>query len=654
MNAPEPVSLNGERGKLKIFFGCSDGVGKTSAMLSAGRQMFVDGTDVVVGAIEETEREDIRTLIKDIPAIPLVEYAHENTVYREFDLDITLLRKPHIVLLDELAHANAPGARHPRRWNDVEELLTAGIHVHATLNVQDIESMRDTVAGITGVRPKHTVPDSVFDAADDIILVDINADELLRRMRSGKITVPSRDRNRAYDSFLKGNIIALRDLALRRTLARVDAQMELYNISAGIRKILPVADKVMVCIGPEQLSEKLIRTARRMSDSLRAQWIAVYVENARHYRLSDAGKAAVEAHQRMAESLGGKTLVLQGTNAVDEIVDYARSHGVTKIIIGKKERTRWRDAIFGSLADNIINKSGHIDVYVVTGHAGREDHTKPISDLYEFKPVLYVQSLLLVALCSALGIMLSAYLKNEDQMAIYLLGNVVASASLGRGPSIMYALLAAACFNFFFVEPMAAINIYDRSFWMTSIVMLVTSIVINSYAARLRLQARFARKREHDARMLYAFTREIAATRGHQAMCKVAASHIKEAVNAETVIGLPDKTGHIEVVWGELPQRDIIRESGLMRWCYDNMRSAGIGTDTMPSAATLYVPLKTAEGRLGVLGVMPRGEDRHLSPEQVSLIEAFANLLSTGIERANASESAIHDLKRQIGATVSI
>lgn len=621
-------------------------------MISAGRQMMDDGEDVVVGIIEALGREDVKALLKGIAVIPPVENIHEGKTYKEFDLDIVLLRKPGIVLVDELAHANVSGARHPSRWNDVEELLANGITVYATLNVQDIESLGDAVVGITGMRPKDTVPDSVFDKADDIILVDINADELLRRMRIGKVATPAH--GRTSDSFLKGNIIALRDLALRRTIERVDAQMEAYNIREGIRDSQPIADKIIVCIGPEKLSQKLIRSTRRMSDTLKAPWVAVYVETARHSRLSDEGKIAVEAHRRMAEMLGGKTTVLQGTNAVDEIIAYARANGITKIVIGKKERPHWRDVVFGSLADKLMNKSGYIDIYVVTASGEKEDYTKHASELVEFRPELYMQSLLLIVLCTALGLVFGGYLRNEDQMAIYLLGNVVASASLGRGPSIFYALLSTACFDFFFVEPMDSIDIYDRSFLMTLIVMLVTSIVINTYAVRLKLQAIFARKREHDTQILYAFTREMSAVRGHAAMCRVVTSHIKDAIGAEVVVALPDKKGYLDVVWGELPQRDIIRETGLMRWSYDNIRLAGIGTDTMPSAATLYLPLVTVEGRIGVLGVIPKGEDKRLAPEQVSLMEAFASLLSSGIERANASEMALRDLKKQLAPDVSI
>ncbi len=634
--------IAGARGKLKIFFGCSAGVGKTYAMLSAGRQRLLDGVDMVAGMVEINNREEMMKLLEGMPVIPLMELSGPLTPFKEFDLDIALLRKPDIILIDELAHTNAPGARHPHRWNDVEELLSNGINVYTTLNVQNLESLNDVVAGITGVRVKETIPDSVFDGAEDIVLIDINADELLKRLEEGKVYTDDRVRADTADKFFrKSNIIALRELALRRTIERVDAQMEAYKYREGIRDMQPAADKVIACIGPDHLSEKLIRTAKRIAASLKAPWMAIYVENARHYHLSEEGKKAVEDHMRLAEQLGGKAMILQGDNAVEEIITFARENGITKIVVGKSERTRWRDILFGSLADQIMNKSGYIDVYVVTGEApADEENLNRTSDLVEFKPRLYLQSFLLVIACTALGILFPSYIKPDDQMILYLIGNVVVSASLGRGPSFLYAIFSATCFSFFFTGAAGSFNIAERSFWLTAIVMLVTSAVINSYAARLRLQTMFARKRDRNTQMLYAFARDIAATRGHIAISKVAARHIKDAVGADILVALPDKSGHLELIWGELQQRDVIRESGLMHWSFENRKPAGIGTNTMPSVETLYVPLITAESRLGVLGVTPKTGDKKFSTEQVSLIETFASLLASGIERANAATTA--------------
>ena len=627
-------------GRLKIFFGGCAGVGKTYAMLSVARQRLAEGIDVVAGVVETHGRTETLKMLEGIPVLPLLEITHKGIALKEFDLENALKRKPAIILMDELAHTNAIGSRHQKRWNDVEELLANGMDVYTTLNVQHLESLSDLVAGTTGVWVKETVPDSVFDNADDIVLVDINADELLTRLNSGKVYVAQQARARAADNFFKkSNIIALRELALRRTTERVDAQMDAYKYREGIQGSQPITDKIVVCIGTDNLSEKLIRTAKRMATSLKAPWVAVYVENARHYRLTDSVKKQVQGYLQQAERLGAKVLVLQGTNAIDEIISYAHNHNVTKIIVGKRERTRWRNMLLGSLADKIIHKSSYVDVYIVTGPPHKTP-TKPVQQLYEFRPLLYGQALAIIIICTLIGISFRSIIKPADQMLIYLIGNIIASAMLGRITSFFYAFLSAACLNFFFIEPLYTLEIYDRSYWLTLIVMLATSLVINSYAAKLKIQAFFARRREQETQMLYDFAREIAATRGHNNIALLAEKHIKEATGFAVSLFLPDADTNLHNMLEPLHYRDIIKENGLMQWCYDNKKQAGIGTDTMPSAQTFYLPLLSADTRIGVLGIIPQSEDVKLSHEQLVLVETFASVLASAIERANAAEIA--------------
>ena len=376
-----------QRGKLKIFFGGCAGVGKTYAMLSAAHQRLAEGIVVVAGVVETHGRSDTMKLLEGIPQIPQKDITHKGITVKEFDLDAALKRKPTIILMDELAHTNATGSRHLKRWNDVEELLAAGIDVYTTLNVQHLESLSDLVAGTTGVWVKETVPDSFFDSADDIVLVDINADELLKRLGEGKVYIGEQARAKAAENFFKkSNIIALRELALRRTTERVDAQMDAYKFREGIQNILPVSDKILVCIGSDHLSEKLIRTAKRIAASLKAHWKAIYIENARHYRLNEEARKQVQSNLKMAERLGGKIVNLQGANAVDEIIEFARTNNITKIIVGKPERSRFKELIFGTFADKIIRKSGYIDIYIVTGERSQKNQIKTKSDLVEFKP----------------------------------------------------------------------------------------------------------------------------------------------------------------------------------------------------------------------------------------------------------------------------
>lgn len=649
-NRPDPDQLLGKikaeerdvaRGKLKIFFGCCAGVGKTYAMLSAGHQRLMEGVDVVAGVVETHGRTETQKLLEGMPVIPQLEISYKGMTLREFNIDAALARKPAIILLDELAHTNAPGSRHIKRWNDAEELLNAGIDVYTTLNVQHLESLSDLVAGTTGIWVKEMIPDSVFDNADDVVLVDINADELLMRLSEGKVYIAESARARAAENFFKkSNIIALRELALRRTTERVDAQMDAYKNREGISGIVSIADKVLVCIAPDPLSETLVRSAKRMAASLKAPWTAVYVENARHYRLSEEDKKTVDSYLRLAERLGGKSIILQGANALDEIMAYARGNNITKIVIGKQIRPRWQEIMLGTLADKIMRKSGAIDVYVVTGVPVAKQESKKSNELVKFKPKLYLQAITIIALCTLIGIIGHLIIKPIDEVLIYLAGNVIVSARLGRGPSIMYALLSAACFNFFFIEPLYTLEIYDRSYWMTLIVMLGTSMVINSYASQLRLQALFARNRELYTQTLYAFTREIAATRGYKGICDAAARHILDAIGTQIVVCLPDKEGNLKAIWGDMPGWDIIKEIAIIQWCFNNSKLAGIGTDTMPSAAALYIPLITASNTLGVLGIIARKHKAPFSSEERSLLETFASLLASAVERVNASETA--------------
>ncbi len=647
---PDPDALLGlvqaeeaksRRGRLKIFFGGCAGTGKTYAMLSAAQEQLREGADVIAGIVETHGRAETQKLLQGIPIIPMVELRHKGIALKEFNLDAAKARKPSIILMDELAHTNAPGARHPKRWQDVEELLAAGINVYSTLNVQHLESLSDVVAGVTGVRVKETVPDSVFDTADDITLVDIPTDELLKRLREGKVYIADMAKTRAAENFFKkNNIIALRELALRRTAERVDAQMDAYNVREGIREALPVSDKVMVCIGPDPLSSKLIRTAKRMAVSLKAPWVAVYVENIRHYHLNEEGKAAVDSVMRMAERMGAKTVVLQGSNAVEEVVSYARESGITKILLGKPRRSQFKDIVYGSLADKIIRKSGAIDVYVVTGDASPRPLFNVKNTLFEFKPELYGLSLLAVCVCTGAGVALRSVLTPIDQAMIYLGAVVPVAARLGRAPSLLYSLLSVTAFNFFFIEPIYTFNVYDRSYWMTFLVMLVISLMITAQASQLRVQAMISRRREHHTQTLYTLTRTLASTRGQKAMSEAVAKHIEEVFFADVTVWVPDAANYLSPVAGALPEVDFVKEMAVLQWCFDNRRPAGRGTVTMPSAIGLYLPLTAISGTLGVVGILPKSDKRHFSLEEISSLETIASLFASAVERANSAEKA--------------
>ncbi len=641
LNQIEAEKRGARRGKLKIFFGSCPGVGKTYAMLLAAHERYKEGIDVVAGIVECHKRPETEKLLEGLPAIPPLMIVYRDIKLKELDLDIAIKRKPAILLVDELAHTNAPNLRHPKRWNDVEELLDSGIDVYTTLNVQHIESLSDVVAGATGIWVKETVPDSVFDTAEDIILIDINIDELLKRLKEGKVYIAPEVRIRAMENFFKErNLIALREIALRRTAERVDAQMHALTPVQDTPDTQPVSDKIMVCIGPDQLSSQLVRTAKRMATSLKAPWTAVYIENLRHYSLNKHSRLAAQQVAQMAERIGGKSATIQGDNVVDEIIAYAKTHHITKIIIGKPIKPLWKTILYGSLADKVIRKSDYIDVYVITGETKEEAEVLGRNDLRAFKPMLYFWSIFTVFALTVLGISLHNVITPIDQALFYLTGVVFVAAKFGRGPSLLYSLLSVSSFNFFFIPPVYSFNVYDRSYWLTFLVMLITSFVITSQASRLRLQAIFARKRERDTQTFYALTKELASTRGCDEISKAATKHIAEMLSVDVAIWLPDSNDQLRAIIGDLPNESVVKEASVLLWCFDNGQIAGRLTATMPSAAGLYFPMIATSGILGVMGISPVKLEREFSTEEIASLETCASLLASAIERANTADIA--------------
>ncbi len=648
-NRPDPDLLlsrihaeehRARRGEVKIFFGSVAGAGKTYAMLEEAHARMKDGVDVVAGVVETHGRAETQRLLQGIPVLPLKEINHRGVTVKEFDLDAALTRRPAILLLDELAHTNAPGSRHPKRWQDMDELRSAGIDVYTTLNVQHLESLSDVVAEATGIWVKETVPDLVFDTADDIELIDLPADEILKRLKEGKIYLAEGANTRAADNFFKkANLITLREIALRRTADRVDAQLGAYHEREGLESGPPIAEKIIACINADPISAKVVRSARRMAASLKAPWTALYIED---NTMNEQERERVQSFLRLAERLGGKTLVIQGHNAADEILAHARAHSATKIVVGKSKTSLWNKFSRNSLADRLVHLQNEIDVYVIVGRASQVK-PPPVAlkgMLEKFKPTLYGWSLLAMALCTLAGVALDSILQPSDQALIYLIGNVIVAANFGRGPAILYALLSTACFNFFFVPPLYTLQIYDRSYWMTLAVMLVTSMVITSYASRLRLQAIFSRKREAEARMLYQMTRDLATARTRKDISTIAARHIGDLAQADAAIWLRGADGHLERVAGTMEHVDPVKESSIIQWVYANHNMAGQGTNTMPGSSVFYLPLTAAHHTIGVLGLLPKVKDRIFDPDEMALFETFASLLTSSLERIRAAETA--------------
>src|SRR5262247_571636 len=398
------------QGRLKLFFGAAAGVGKTFAMLEAARELQTAGIDVVVGYVETHGRAETAALLEGLEALPPRRESYGGTTLPEFDLDAAVARHPAVILVDELAHTNAPGSRHAKRWQDVLELLDAGITVYTALNVQHVESLNDIVAKITGVIVRETVPDSLLERADEIELVDLPPDELLQRLEEGKVYVPQQAREAIHNFFRKGNLIALRELALRRTAERVDAQMQVYRRDHAIAATWPTTERILVCVSPSPLAARLVRATRCMATRLRAAWLVVYVETPAHLRLPAADRDRVVQTLRLADQLGAETVTLSGQSVSEELLTYARTRNVSKIVVGKPARPRWREIMFGSVVEELIKHSGDIDVYVINGDQG--DSRPWLTPLRERATDWwsYVWGLGSVALCTVLAWQLSSHL----------------------------------------------------------------------------------------------------------------------------------------------------------------------------------------------------------------------------------------------------
>lgn len=629
------------QGNLKVFLGYAPGVGKTYAMLETAWQRKLDGVDVVAGYVETHGRFETNSLLAGLEILPRAETAYQGLTLTEMDLDAVLARKPQIALVDELAHTNAPGCRHRKRWQDVFELLDAGIDVYTTLNVQHLESLIDVVRQITGVKVRETLPDSVLDRADEIELVDLPPDELLRRLQEGKVYLADLATAARENYFRQGNLIALRELSLRRAAERVDAQMQSYRRAKGVREIWPASERILVCIGANPRSIRLIRAAKRMAAGLRADWLAVHVEAPAKVRPKESDLRQLAEHMRLAESLGAETVTLSGHNASDEILNYARSRNVTKIIIGKPTHPRWKDRLFGSVLDQVVRGSGDIDVNVITGDSGEPPLPQMRREPAPWRPREWIWSIAGVGAATVVSLLLLPYVGVVDVVMIYLLGVVITASRSGKWPSLLATFLSVATFNFFFIPPRFTLNVADVRYLFTFSVMFFVAYVICRLTLQVRNQAEAARIRERRTATLYILSRELAHERGVDTLAALAVKQISELFASQVVILVPDAAGELAVP-GTGPGTFALdaREMGVAKWVFDHGQRAGHGTDTLPGAQALYLPLAAATRTMGVLGILPATVTVPFDHEQIQSLENFVSLTAMAIERAFLAEEA--------------
>ncbi|MFH0810687.1 MAG: sensor histidine kinase KdpD [Pseudomonadota bacterium] len=627
------------RGRLKLFFGYAAGVGKTYSMLEAARRRKAEGVDVVAGYVETHGRAETDALLEGLDVIPRRQMEDRGTTLPEMDLDAILTRKPQLALVDELAHTNAPGSRHGKRWQDIEELLAAGMDIYSTLNVQHIESLNDVVAQITGITVRETIPDRVLDEASEIALVDLPPDDLLQRLREGKVYVPEQAARAIKRFFKPGNLTALRELSLRRAADRVDEEMWAYMEARAIPGPWPATERVMVCISGSPFSDRLIRTGRRLSDRLKAEWFTVYVEGPGADRLSQENRQRVWRDLRLAEVLGAKTATLTATSIAEAVVDFARRHNVTKIVIGRPIRPRWRELLRGQVVDQIIRLSHPIDVYVISSVQGtKTKSTRAWSAPWGRERHGYGLSAVLVAAATLLGAAASSFLSPTNLVMIYLLAVVYSALKSGFWPAIVTALLSVLAFDFFFVPPHLTFAVSDGEYLITFGALFTVGAVISRLVSRARQQTRAIQVREEQTAALYALSRDLAAEVKVEAILQAAVHHITEMVEAFVAVLLPE--GQSLKVALRSPGLVLAEpEKAVALWTYHNRQPAGRGTDTLASARMLFLPLLTAGSVVGVLGVK-LGEGEEATPQQRRLLEAFANQTALAIERANLAHKA--------------
>jgi len=627
------------RARLKIYLGFAPGVGKTFAMLQNARELAAAGEDVVVGWVDTHGRYDTAALLLGLEILPRRRADYRERELQEFDLDAALARKPGILLLDELAHTNAPGGRHDKRWRDVEELLAAGIEVHTTLNIQHVESLNDVVAQITGVRVRETVPDAIVDRADEVVLADLEPEELLVRLREGKVYLGEQAERAARGFFRRGNLLALRELALRRAAERIDVDVQAYRREHGIAASWPVAERILVCVGASPASARLVRSARRIAAGLRAPWVAVWVERPETTPLSREDRTQLDENLRLAETLGASVVRLVGARPSEAILPYAREHSVSRIVIGKPTHARWRDLLRGSLLDEVVRGSGPIDVHVILG----DEAAPPLRRApREGEPLDWTGMAVAAGLVAgATGVAAAAwrFLALPDVAMLYLLVILVAAVRFGRGPSVLAAALSVAAYDFFFVEPYHTFAVSDLRHTLTFAAMFGIGLVISGLALRIRRQERAAVQRQQRTAALLALSRELesALDEGAAAQAIVKAVHDLFGRGAAVLLAGPEQELRPAAQCGEIALD--APELAVARYALERDEPAGAGTDTLPGARVRCVPLRSGPESFGVL-VIAAGPDGALRHEDRDLIEAFARQGALVLARSHLLEQA--------------
>jgi two-component system sensor histidine kinase KdpD len=637
--SPDALLENAQRearGHLKIFLGAAPGVGKTYEMLMSGRARMADGVDTVIGVVETHGRKETEALVTGFEVIPRISIDYRGQQLAELDIDAILARRPRLVLVDELAHTNVPGSRHPKRYLDVEEILAAGIDVYTTLNIQHVESLNDVVAQITRIRVRETVPDSIVDRADDIEIIDITPQDLIKRLHDGKVYLPNTAKRAVENYFSAGNLTALRELALRRTAQRVDDQLLTHMRSHAISGPWGAGERVLVCIDEHPRAPSLVRYARRQAERLRAPWLALHIETPSVATLSEEGKDRLAATLRLAEQLGGEAVTLPGQDVTAEIIRYANANNVTHIVIGKPRKPRWREYFEGSVSHELIRNAGDISVHVIAG-TDQDAVAKPRGVTHvqprRFRIKPYLLSTAYVGIALGFGLLLNRGLDVTNVALVFLMAVLASAITGGLWPALWASVLGALAFNFFFLPPLYTLNISDPESVIALGFFFGVAVVASNLAARVQRQASAARQRARTTEDLYLFSKKLAGTGTLDDVLWATAFQIASMLKLRVVLLLPEN-GTLTVKAGYPPDDSLVdADIAAANWAWDNDHPAGRGADTLPGAKRLYLPLRTGRTPIGVVGLDNDKQGPLLTPEQQRLLDALIDQAALAIER---------------------
>jgi two-component system sensor histidine kinase KdpD len=643
---PSPEALLEEasretRGHLKVFLGAAPGVGKTYEMLLSAAARRREGVDVVIGIVETHGREETEALVKGLEVVPRRHLDYKGRALEEMDLDAILDRAPQLVLVDELAHTNAEGSRHPKRYMDVEDLLAAGIDVYTTVNIQHLESLNDVVAQITRIRVRETVPDAFIDRADEIEVIDITPGDLIQRLKEGKVYVPKTAQRALTHYFSPGNLTALRELALRRTAQRVDQQLLTHMQVHAISGPWAAGDRVLVVVNEHPKAPALLRYARRRAERLRAPWVALYVETAHALRLSEAERDRIADAMRLVEKLGGQAVTIPGGELASDIIRYAEANNFSHLVIGRTKRSRLHEMLFGSVTYEIVRSAGNIAVHVVTGQehepiAAKTVVTRQPSGAGDLRS--YLVSACLVGIALAFGLLLTLILEVQNVALVFLTSVLVSAVAYGLRPALFASALSVLAFNFFFLPPLHTFTISDPENVVALFFFLVVALIASNLTANVRRQAMVARRRAKTTEDLYLFSRKLAATASLDDLLWVTASQVASMLQVRVVLFLPDNGSlALKAAW---PPEDVAEEADLAaaKWSWESNRPAGRGADTLPGAQRLFLPMRTGRGPVAVIGIDSDKAGPILDPDQRRLLDALTDQAALAIERVNLAD----------------